>query len=75
MSATANVDSFHRDPDIQRVMDLALEMVRVALGLTDDFANAIIAKRIIELVEAGERNPDRLCEGALNKLGDSLYGD
>jgi hypothetical protein len=40
-----------------------------------DFANGIIAKQIIELAIAGERNPDRLCEGALEKLRGHLFGD
>jgi hypothetical protein len=40
-----------------------------------DLANGIIAKRIIELAKAGERNPDLLCEGALRKLREHLYGD
>jgi hypothetical protein len=35
----------------------------------------IIAKPIIELAKAGERNPDLLCEGALKKLRDHLFGD
>jgi hypothetical protein len=47
----------------------------VSLGLTDDLADGIIAKQIIELAKAGERNPDLLCEGALAKLRGSLYGD
>jgi hypothetical protein len=47
----------------------------VSLGVTDDFANGIIAKRIVELVNAGERNPDLLCEGAVEKLRGHLYGD
>jgi hypothetical protein len=51
------------------------QRVRVSLGLADDFANAIIAKRIIELAEAGERNPVLLCEGALKKLRGHLYSD
>jgi hypothetical protein len=29
----------------------------------------------IELAKAGERNPDRLCESALEKLRGHLYGD
>jgi hypothetical protein len=41
----------------------------------DHFANGIIAKRIIELAKAGERNPDLLCEGALKQLREHLYGD
>jgi hypothetical protein len=35
-------------------------MTRVSLGLADDLANRIIAKRIIELAKTGERNPDHL---------------
>jgi hypothetical protein len=50
-------------------------MTREALGLADDLANGIIAKRIIELAKAGEHNPDLLCEGALKKLYEHLYSD
>jgi hypothetical protein len=55
------------DAEATRVMGVAFEMVRVALGLTDrgEPPNEIIAKRIIELAKAGERNPDLLCEGVL----------
>jgi hypothetical protein len=35
----------------------------------------IIAKQLIQLAKAGERNPDRLCEGALRKLREHLFGD
>ena len=31
--------------------------------------NEIIAQRIIALAEKGERDPDRLCAGALSALG------
>ncbi len=50
-------------------------MTRTALGLADDLANGIIAKRIIELARAGERHPDVLCEGALKTLRWHLFGD
>ena len=58
------------DPEATRVMGVAFEMVRAALGLADrgDLANEIVAKRIIELAKAGERNPDRLCEEALKDI-------
>jgi hypothetical protein len=51
-------------------MGVAFEMACIALGLRDrgDLANIFVAKRIIELAEAGERNPDLLCERALNDL-------
>jgi hypothetical protein len=63
------------DTEAKRVMGVAFEMTRVSLGLTDDLANGIIAKPIIELAKAGERNSDLLCEGALKKLRDHLFGD
>jgi hypothetical protein len=62
-------------PKTKRVLAVALEMTRVSLGLADDFANGIIAKRIIEIAETGERHPDLLCEGAVEKLRAHLFGD
>jgi hypothetical protein len=58
------------DPEAKRVVGLAFEMARVALGLPDrdDVANEILAKRVIELAKAGERNPDLLCEGVLKEF-------
>ena len=75
MSITAYLlDDFDVDPETKRVLGVALEMTRVSLGLADDFANGIIAKRIVELAKAGERNPDLLSEGAVEKLRENLYG-
>jgi hypothetical protein len=70
-----HLDGVDVDPETKRVLGVALEKTRVALGHKDDFANRIFAKRIIEIAETGERNPDLLCEGALNKLREHLYGD
>ncbi len=39
------------------------------------FADGMIAKRIVELAKAGERNPGLLCEGALKELRGHLFGD
>jgi hypothetical protein len=63
------------DPETKRVLSAALEMTRVSLGLIDNFANGIIAKRISEIAETGERDPDLLCEGALKTLREHLFGD
>ena len=63
------------DPEAKRVLGVALEKTRVSLGLADDFANGIIARRVVELARTGERNPDLLCEGALKKLRGHLFGD
>ena len=75
MSITPYLDDFDVDSETKRVLGAALEMTRVSLGLADDFANGIIAKRIVELAKAGERNPDLLCEGAIEQLRGHLYGD
>ena len=75
MASTAYLDQFAVDPETKQVLELALEMTRTGLGLADDFANGIIAKRIIELARAGERHPDLLCEGALTHLRGYLFGD
>jgi hypothetical protein len=75
MSVTFYLDGFEVDPETKRVLSAALEMTRVSLGLADDFANGIIAKRISEIAETGERDPDLLCEGAVKKLRGHLFGD
>jgi hypothetical protein len=54
------LDDFDVDPQTKPVVRVALERTRVSLGLTDDLADGIIAKQIIELAKAGERNPDLL---------------
>jgi hypothetical protein len=70
MPITPFLDDTKFDPETKRVLGLAFEMARVALRLADrgDLTNEIIAKRIIELAKAGERNPDLLCEGVLKEF-------
>jgi hypothetical protein len=75
MSVTPYPNEFDADPETKRVLAVALEMTRVSLGLTDNLADKIIAKQIIEFAKAGERNPDLLCEAALKKLREHLYSD
>jgi hypothetical protein len=75
MSITPYLDDFGVDPETRRILDVALEKTRGSRGLTDDFANGIIARQIIELAKVGERDPDLLCEGALVKLRAHLFGD
>jgi hypothetical protein len=62
------------DPETKRIMGLAFEMTRLALGLTDrgDIANELIAKKIIELAKAGERNSELLCESAVKAFRERL---
>jgi hypothetical protein len=75
MSITPYLDDFDVDPETKRVLDVALKMTRVSLGLGDNFADGIIAKRIVELAKAGECNPDLLCQSAIEQLRGHLYGD
>ena len=68
ITAFLDRDGFGLDPEAKRVMGVAFEMACVALRLAGraDGANEALAKRIIALAKAGERNPDLLCEGVLN---------
>ena len=75
MSLTTYLNDFDADLETKRVLGDALERTRVSLGLADKFADGIIARRIVELAKAGERNPDLLCAGAIKKLRGHLYGD
>jgi hypothetical protein len=71
----STLENFDVDPETKRVLRIAVERTRMSLGLTDGFADGIIANQIIEFAKAGERNPDLLCEGALKKLREHLFGD
>ena len=73
-TTTTYLNDFDGDPETKRVLGVAVEMARVSLGL-DHFANAIIAKRIVELAGAGERNPDLLCQAAIEELRGHLCSD
>ena len=75
MSITPYLDEFDADPETKRVLGVAVEMTRISLGLTDDLADGIIAKQIVELAKSGERHPELLREGALKTLRDHLFGD
>jgi len=75
MSITPYLGDFDASPETKRVLGVALEMTRVSLGLGDNFADGIIARRIVQLAKAGERNPDLLCKGARDELCGHLYGD
>jgi hypothetical protein len=75
MPITPYLNDLNVDPETKRVLGVALEKTRVSLGIADDFADGVIARRIVELAKAGERNPDLLCDGAIEKLRGHLYGD
>jgi hypothetical protein len=58
-------------PEAVICMARAYESALLALRLTDrqDPLNEIIAKKIIEIAETGERDPDRLRDRALEEIG------
>jgi hypothetical protein len=60
-------DGPHFDPETKRVMGLAFKRTCAALRLRDDTEPIaeIVARNIIELAKAGERNPNFLCERVL----------
>jgi hypothetical protein len=70
MPITIFLDGYKPDPETKRLMGVAFEAARVALKLwdLDDPAVSILAERIIAIAKEGERNPDLLCERALNDL-------
>ena len=56
------------DHETLRIMGLAYEMAFVSLQHTVRTSNPIratIAQKIIELAKVGERDPERLCDGAM----------
>jgi hypothetical protein len=68
MAIGAYLDGAEFDPETIRLMGIAFEMALASLGSTPDCADPVretVARKIIELVKAGERDPERLCEGAL----------
>jgi hypothetical protein len=54
------------DPETTRLVGVAFETARAAVNRPADLTDEMIAKKIIELANAGERNVEILCEAALN---------
>jgi hypothetical protein len=61
---------YYFDLDTRRALGAALEMACIALltGDDDDHVRRTIADKLIALAKAGERNPDVLCEQALEEI-------
>ena len=71
MPIRAYLDGHRFDPETTRLMGIAFEMALVALQRTDGIVNPTrdaVAKKIIELAKAGERDPEHLCDAALQAL-------
>jgi hypothetical protein len=54
------------DPETARLVGIAFETARAAIKRRGDLSDEMIARTIIELAKAGERNVEVLCEAALN---------
>jgi hypothetical protein len=69
MSIRAYLDREGFDPETVRLMGLAFEMALASLR--PPYAEPLreaVARKIIALAKAGERDPERLCEGAFKEL-------
>jgi hypothetical protein len=72
MPIRAYLDGQNFDGETIRRMGIAFEIALASLGATldsDDPVRAELARSIIVVAEAGERDPERLCDGALKALG------
>ena len=54
------------DLETARLVGIAFETARAAIKRRADLSDEMIARTIIELAKAGERDVDVLCEAALN---------
>jgi hypothetical protein len=62
------------DSETIRVMGLAYEITLISLRLfdRDDIANDVVAHKIIEQANAGERDPERLCAAVVQQWGRAI---
>jgi len=59
------------DGETVRLMGIAFEIALASLGATldrDDPVRSELARNIIALAQAGEHDPERLCDGALTAV-------
>jgi hypothetical protein len=69
MPIRSHINGERFDPETIRLMGLAYEMTLIALRLVDrgDIANDVVARKILELAKAGERDPERMCGAVLKQ--------
>jgi hypothetical protein len=69
MSLRTYLDDQSFDAETVRLMGVAFEIALATLRPPDsDPLREAVAWKIIELAKAGERDPERLCDGALKDL-------
>jgi hypothetical protein len=58
------------DPETIEVLGVAFDKALQSLRLVDrtDLATELLAKRMIEVAQQGERDPERLCERTLQRF-------
>jgi hypothetical protein len=68
MPITPFLDGRHFDTETKRILGVAFAMTCAALRLDDrtDPLTKLVAEKIIELAQGGERDPNILCERSLN---------
>jgi hypothetical protein len=68
MPISAYLQGHRFDAETTRILGVAFEMALVALQHADGLVaptRDAVAHKIMELAKAGERDPERLCDGAL----------
>ena len=78
MPIRAYLDGHRFDPETVRLMGIAFEMALVVLERTDGTVSPTrdaVAKKIIEIAKAGERQPGRLCDAAVQALREAIVSD
>jgi hypothetical protein len=70
MPITPYLNGHHFDPETKRVLGMALELVCIALrtGEGDDHVKQAIANKLFALAKTGERNPEVLCDQAIEDI-------
>ena len=70
MPISAFLEGHQFEPETIRLMGLGFEMTMVGLRLADrdDVSKETVARKIIAVAKAGERDPERLCESVLKEF-------
>jgi hypothetical protein len=75
MPIRAYLDGHKFDDETTRRMGIAFETALASLGTTrayEDPVRAALARGIVALAKAGERDPERLCEGGLRAVNPAV---
>jgi hypothetical protein len=59
---------YYFDLETRRALGIALELACIVLSADDDHVRRTIADKLVALARTGERNPDVLCDKALEAI-------